>query len=105
MADSILQSSRPVDEKAVMQHHEISDTSQHSHQEMIEPGSEEAMHESEKDIPVGFNCSVCGCDNTDRYKDDFPSLHGLYCHGFLVDWKSDPSLPIWYVKNNVETMI
>lgn len=58
MVDSILQSSRQVDEKAVMQHHENSDTLQYSHQEMTEPGSEEAMHESEKDIPVGFGCSI-----------------------------------------------
>ncbi|KOS37133.1 hypothetical protein ACN38_g12079 [Penicillium nordicum] len=54
MVDSILQSSRPVDEKVVMQHHEISNTLQYSHQEMTEPGSEEAMQESEKDIPMTF---------------------------------------------------
>lgn len=66
MAESILQSSRPVDEKAVIQHHENIGTSQHSHQETTGLGSEEAMHESEKDIPVGFGCSTCGCDNTDH---------------------------------------
>lgn len=49
-----------------MQHHEHIDTSQHGHQEMTRPGSEEGMHESEKDIPVGFGCSTCGCNNTDH---------------------------------------
>jgi hypothetical protein len=34
-----------------MQHHEHIDTAQHGHQEMTRPGSEEGMHESEKDIP------------------------------------------------------
>lgn len=60
MADSIIHSSRPADEKAVMQHDEYSDTSQHSHRVMAGPGSEEAMHESEKDIPVGLGCLTCG---------------------------------------------
>jgi hypothetical protein len=34
------------------------------------------MHESEKDIPVGFGCSICGYDSTDHWKDDLPPLHG-----------------------------
>ena len=66
MAEPILQSGQPVEEKAMMQHHEHIDTSQHGHQEMARPGSEEGMHESEKDIPVGFSCSTCGCNNTDH---------------------------------------
>ena len=105
MADSINHSTRPVDEKAVMQHHEYSGTSQYSHQEMTGPGSEEAMHESDKDIPVGLGRLICGCDNTDRSKDDIPSFHGLYCHGFPVDRKPDSSLPVWYVKNHVKAVI
>jgi hypothetical protein len=104
MAESI-QSSQPVEEKAVMQHHEHIDTAQHGHQEMTRPGSEEGMHESEKDIPVGFGCSICGYDSTDHWKDDLPPLHGIYCHGFLVDWESDPGIPLWYVKNNIKAMI
>jgi hypothetical protein len=62
MAEPTLESNRPIDEKAVVQHHENSDTSQHSHQGMTGLGSEEAMHESEKDIPVGFGSSTCGCE-------------------------------------------
>jgi hypothetical protein len=34
---------KPVEEKAVMQHHEHIDTAQHGHQEMTRPGSEEGM--------------------------------------------------------------
>lgn len=105
MADTILQPSRPVEEKGVTQHHETSDSSQHSHQNMTGLGSEEAMHESEKDIPVGSGCSTSCCDSADRRKDDLPSLHGLCCYGFLVDWKSDPSLSVWYVKINMKAMI
>lgn len=57
MTDLKDQSTQPVDEKAVMQHHENSGSSQHSHQEMTGHGSEEAMHEPEMDIPVGLKVS------------------------------------------------
>jgi hypothetical protein len=54
MADIVDQSRQAGDEKAAIQHHEHSDSEQHSHQEKIGSGSgsEEAMHESEMDIPV-----------------------------------------------------
>lgn len=105
MADSILQSSRPVDEKAVIQHHENSDTSQHSHQKMIEPGLVEAMHESEKDIPVGFGCSICGCDNTDLTKMTFRRFMGFAAMAFLWTGSQIPVYLFGMSKNNVETMI
>ncbi|KAJ5542633.1 hypothetical protein N7461_008636 [Penicillium sp. DV-2018c] len=54
MADVIDQSSRPADEKVVVQHHEGSGSSQNSHKDIADHGSEEAMHESEMDIPMTF---------------------------------------------------
>lgn len=50
--DTIHQPGRVGDDKAVFQHHENSDSEQTSHQEKAGLGSEEAMHESERDIPV-----------------------------------------------------
>lgn len=60
MADALDQSRGAGDEKHEIQHHENSDSEQHSHQEKVGSGlgSEEAMHESEMDIPVGLSCEV-----------------------------------------------
>ncbi|KAJ5143530.1 uncharacterized protein N7515_002317 [Penicillium bovifimosum] len=54
MADVIDQSSRPIDDKVVVQHHEGSGSSENSHKEIADAGSEEALHESEMDIPMTF---------------------------------------------------
>jgi len=59
MADVVDQPRRAGDEKAVIQHHENSDSEQHSHEkDGSGSGSEEAMHESEMDIPVIPGCEV-----------------------------------------------
>lgn len=50
--DTIDQPGRVGDDKAAFQHHENSDSEHTSHQEKSGLGSEEAMHESERDIPV-----------------------------------------------------
>jgi hypothetical protein len=48
-----------VDEKGVVQHQENSDSDQrHSHQEMTGSGSEEGLHESEVDVPVGCRYAI-----------------------------------------------
>ena len=54
--DTIHQSSRAGDDKAVFQHYENSDSERNSGREKAGSGSEEAMHESEMDIPVGIGC-------------------------------------------------
>jgi hypothetical protein len=53
--------STPVDEKGVVRHQENSDSEQRlSHREMASSGSEEGLHESEMDIPVGVCCEIYG---------------------------------------------
>jgi hypothetical protein len=60
MADALDQSRGASDEKHAIQHHENSDSEHHSHQEKVGfgSGSEEGMHESEMDIPVGFRSEI-----------------------------------------------
>lgn len=68
MAELIDQSSRPTDEKAVIQHHENSGSSMHSGQNKVDPGLEEAMYQSEMDTPVGLECPACCCGNADSQR-------------------------------------
>lgn len=63
--DAICQPSHAVNDKAVFQLHEHSDSGHVDQQEKAGSGSGETMQESKMDIPVGLGCESRGGDADD----------------------------------------